>query len=62
VLTAVFGEQAVRDLAREARQNLLARLEELLAHDRTRFDALIGDSHAGGAALTEALDGLRASR
>jgi len=62
VLTAVFGEQAVRDLAREARQDLLARLEKLLAHDRVRFDSLIGEAHGGSEALDQALKDLRASR
>ena len=48
VLTAVFGEQAVRDLAREARENLIGRLEKLLVLDRERFDSLLGDGSAVG--------------
>ena len=48
VLTAVFGEQAVRDLAREARENLIDRLEKLLVVDRERFDSLLGDGSAVG--------------
>jgi len=48
VLTAVFGEQAVRDLARDARMNLIERLERLLHQDRTRFDRLLGDMTPSG--------------
>ena len=62
VLTAVFGEQAVRDLARQAREDLLARLRRLLDHDRERFDRLLGGEASGGEELTEALDELRAAR
>ena len=53
VLTAVFGEQAVRDLARDARSNLIERLEELLAQDRERFDVLLGTGSALGEPLRE---------
>ena len=48
VLTAVFGEQAVRDLARSAREDLLERLERLLENDRQRFTDLIEVAEAGG--------------
>ena len=41
VLTAVFGEQAVRDLAQQARANLVGRIEKILADDRDRFDGLV---------------------
>lgn len=51
VLTAVFGEQAVRDLARSARENLLERLERLLENDRQRFDELIEVAESGGDSL-----------
>ena len=37
LLTAIFGENAVRDLARQARRDLVARVERLLAADATRF-------------------------
>ncbi len=53
VLTAVFGEQAVRDLARDARGNLIGRLEQLLAGDRARFDELLGTGSALGEPLRE---------
>ena len=62
VLTAVFGEQAVRDLARQAREDLLARLRKLLDHDRARFDALLGDQSIDGDELSETLRDLEAAR
>ena len=54
VLTAVFGEQAVRDLAREARESLITRLDTLLDADRQRFDALLGAEAVLGEPLREA--------
>lgn len=62
VLTAVFGEQAVRDLAREAREDLLNRLQVLLQHDRDRFDDLLGGPGAGADELAGALGELAAAR
>lgn len=53
VLTAVFGEQAVRDLARDARADLITRLEELLHEDRSRFATLLGSGGALGEPLRE---------
>ena len=47
VLTAVFGEQAVRDLARDARENLLDRLDTILKGDRERFEELLGEASEG---------------
>jgi hypothetical protein len=44
----VFGEQAVRDLARDARSNLIERLERLLHEDRERFELLLGDVGGSG--------------
>ena len=41
VLTAVFGEQAVRDLARQARQDLQLRLVGLFEAEQRRFDDLL---------------------
>ena len=41
VLTAVFGEQAVRDLARQAREDLQLRLVGLFEAERRRFDDLL---------------------
>lgn len=37
-LSAVFGEQAVRSLTNDARNNLLGRIERLLRGERQRFD------------------------
>lgn len=63
VLTAVFGEQAVRDLARDARSNLIERLEHLLREDRERFELLIGSVAGSGDPLrSRAADLERATR
>ncbi len=53
VLTAVFGEQAVRDLARDAREDLINRLSALIELDRRRFDALLGEGTALGDPLRD---------
>ena len=60
VLTAVFGEQAVRDLARSARENLMARLEGLLEADRKRFEDLIKVAESGGEDLRNIVSTLKA--
>jgi hypothetical protein len=44
VLEAIFGEQAVRGLARRARDDLLARVEELLAQDSGRYTEVLGSA------------------
>ena len=62
VLTAVFGEQAVRDLARNARTNLLERLEVLLANDRERFEELVRVGDSGGDELRNHANSLEADR
>lgn len=62
VLTAVFGEQAVRDLARQAREDLLDRLSKLLAHDRERFDKLLAPVAMSGDELAVALESVEVSR
>lgn len=62
VLTAVFGEQAVRDLARQAREDLLERLSGLLGHDRKRFDDLLGAVAMSGDELSDALELVEESR
>lgn len=59
VLTAVFGEQAVRDLARNARTELIARLERLLHQDRERFEQLLGEVGSSGDVLRERSEDLR---
>ena len=50
LLTAIFGENAVRDLARQARQDLIARVERLLTADAARFH----DRTAGGPSAADA--------
>ena len=60
VLTAVFGEQAVRDLARSARENLMERLEGLLDADRKRFEDLIKIAESGGEDLRNIVSTLKA--
>ena len=56
VLTAVFGEQAIRDLARDARKNLITRIEGLLDHDVKRFEELVNDASVAGDDLRARLD------
>ena len=44
MLEAIFGDQAVRTLAAQAREDLFARVERLLRdHDAARFDALLDE-------------------
>ncbi|MDJ0314956.1 dynamin family protein [Arthrobacter sp. H35-D1] len=43
LLEAVFGEDAVRRLAKEAKRSLEARCESLLGHEKRRFLERIGD-------------------
>ena len=62
VLTAIFGEQAVRDLAREAREDLLARVRRLFDADRARFFELLGAEDNAAEALADALAALEVSR
>ncbi len=57
LLTAIFGEQAVRDLAAEARRLLLDRAAALLADDAGRFGRLLDEA----ASPPEALDELNAA-
>ena len=46
VLEAMFGEQAVRGLARQARDELLTRVEALLEHDARRYRDLLAEGSA----------------
>lgn len=64
LLSAVFGEQAVRDLARRARTDLLDRLEDVVDAERARFEALLEPlvDDAAVAELQDALVGLRRAR
>jgi hypothetical protein len=41
VLEAIFGDQAVRTLAAQAREDLFARVDSLLRADAARFDVLL---------------------
>jgi energy-coupling factor transporter ATP-binding protein EcfA2 len=41
LLEAIFGDQAVRTLAAQAREDLFARVERLLRKDAARFDSLL---------------------
>ena len=44
VLEAIFGDQAVRTLAAQAREDLFARVEHLLREEAARFDALLDEA------------------
>ena len=43
VLEAIFGDQAVRELAARARDDLLERVDRVLAQERARFTAVLAD-------------------
>jgi hypothetical protein len=43
LLEAVFGDQAVRDLAAKARRELMRRTSELYAEEQARYDAVMDD-------------------
>ena len=42
VLEAIFGDQAVRDMARKARENLLTRVRDLYGVEQARYDEALG--------------------
>lgn len=65
VLEAVFGDQAVRDLAVKARKKLLVRADALYAGERARFEAALADvviDPAAGQRLSVAAAEVEASR
>jgi hypothetical protein len=65
LLEAVFGDQAVRELAREARERLLKRVEELYAAERERYEGAVTTVHVDAektAALEQAAAAVRAAR
>jgi len=63
LLEAVFGDQAVRTLAREARLELVSRVERLLAGEADRFAALLPPrDESAGAALRAALAQVQVAR
>ena len=43
LLEAVFGDQAVRDLSRKARERLLVRVDEVYAAERARYDKAVDE-------------------
>jgi GTPase SAR1 family protein len=43
LLEAVFGDQAVREMARKAREALLGRVEALMEQERSRYDAVLDE-------------------
>jgi hypothetical protein len=51
VLEAIFGDQAVRELAARARADLLERVETLLAREKARFTELLEPAAPDAAAL-----------
>jgi hypothetical protein len=62
VLEALFGDQAVRELAAQARRDLVERADELLRADAARFDALVEGAATeaeGLARLHSAVDAVR---
>src|SRR6476659_8546704 len=65
LLEAVFGDQAVRELARQAREQLSARVDELYAAERARYEGAVTTLHVDShqtEQLTAAVAGLRAAR
>ena len=46
VLEAIFGDQAVRDMAKRGRELLTERVEGLVAEQQGRFEQAVG-AHAG---------------
>ncbi len=53
LLEAVFGDQAVREMARRARQALLLRVEDLLRAERGRFDRVLDEVPLSRSAIAE---------
>ena len=65
VLEAVFGDQAVRALAARAREDLMARVERLLAAEEARYGALlepVAGSAAAAADVRRTADAVRRAR
>lgn len=54
LLEAIFGEDGVRRLARDAREDLLARVDRLLVSERQRFLDLLDEAGSGTDELREA--------
>jgi hypothetical protein len=65
LLEAIFGDQAVRDLAAKARTDLLGRVRVLLASEAARFDALVdvaAPTKGSARALHDAVGAVRRAR
>nr|WP_141846164.1 GTPase domain-containing protein [Humibacillus xanthopallidus] len=65
LLEAVFGDQAVRELARQARERLMTRVEELYAAERERYEGAVTTVHVDAdktANLEKAAAAVRAAR
>lgn len=61
LLNAIFGEQAVRELAAAARDRLIARVEGLIDRETARFHAQVAALSPGtsaSASLERSIDGL----
>jgi energy-coupling factor transporter ATP-binding protein EcfA2 len=53
LLEAVFGDQAVRELATRARRALLVKVEAIYDEERSRFDRVLDDVRVGREAVTQ---------
>jgi hypothetical protein len=65
LLEAVFGDQAVRELSKKARQKLEERVEELYAAERARYEGAVSAVHVEPqqeAALQAAIAAVRSAR
>jgi energy-coupling factor transporter ATP-binding protein EcfA2 len=65
VLEAIFGDQAVRELAARAREDLLERVERLFAGERDRFQAVLSPAapdQDSAARLRSALEAVERAR
>jgi hypothetical protein len=62
LLTALFGEQAVRELAERAREDLLERVGRLLDADAERFRQHLAQLDSDGSAVHQGEQPVRASR
>jgi hypothetical protein len=60
LLEAVFGDQAVRRLADQARADLRVRVTELMTEERARYHALLDDLALSGGAADRLRDAARA--
>jgi hypothetical protein len=59
LLEAVFGDQAVRRLAAQARNDLNVRVSALFAEERARFEQVLDDLHVDSEAAERLREGAR---